>query len=81
MKNSSYIVIVLLMLGFVAVAWVGQDLYTAYTVVEINPNAENFSKPIKGTFDIDILDEVESRIEGLPISPDVFLEIENKESK
>lgn len=71
-----YIVLIVGVLVIVSVAWVGVSLYDSVSGVDTSPDVERFLRPIQAEFDLETLEEVDGRVEGLPVSPEVFLELE-----
>lgn len=70
LKQSFYVLILLLIVVF---AWVGSSVYMQTQEVDINPNAANYTRPIKSTFDAEEIEKVSTRIEeGFSVSPQEF---------
>ncbi len=68
--------LVLLLLLFVVVAWVGTSIYYQNTDIDVNPNADSYTKQIKNSFDLDELEVITQRTEkSFPVSPDEFLSL------
>ena len=72
--------ITILIVGLIAVAvWVGFSVYSVDTQVDVNPNATSYTNAIKDSFDADLLDQLDSRIEdNLLVKPDVFRKYETE---
>ena len=69
-KQSLYVLILLLV---VVLVWVGLSAYFQTQAVDINPNAANYIRPIRSSFDIEEIERVKIRIEeGFPVSPQEF---------
>ncbi|MDD3474780.1 MAG: hypothetical protein PHP08_02655 [Candidatus Dojkabacteria bacterium] len=67
---------VLITLLIVAIAWVGFSLYFQDTIVDVDADATNYTKPINSSFDTDIIEEVSIRTEeSFPVSPQEFLKL------
>lgn len=63
-------------LTIITVVWIAFSIYFQGSEVEINPDATNFTKPIKPTFDTEVLGEVTERTEdSFPVSPEEFLNL------
>jgi hypothetical protein len=70
----------LVMLLVVVVIWVGLYVYFEGSKVKINPNAETYKTQLKESFDLKGLDEVYERTqESLPVTPEVFLSLVDKD--
>jgi hypothetical protein len=70
LKQSLYVLILLLV---VVLVWVGLSAYLQTQAVDINPNATNYTRPIRSSFDIEEIEGVKIRIEkGFPVSPQEF---------
>lgn len=72
--------ITILIIGLIAVAvWVGFSVYLVDTQVDVNPNATSYTNAIKDSFDAELLDQLDSRIEdNLLVKPDVFRKYETE---
>lgn len=67
---------ILIFLLVVTIAWVGFSIYSQVIELDINPNAENFTKPISSTFDTEVLDDISTKTEeSFPVSPQEFLRL------
>jgi len=67
---------ILIFLLVVTVAWVGFSIYSQVVELDINPNAENFTKPISTTFDTEVLEDISTKTkESFPVSPQEFLRL------
>lgn len=78
LKQSVYILILLLV---VVVAWVGFSAYFQTRKVEINPNAQNYTRSISPNFDTEEIQGVSSRIEeSFPVSPEEFFLLTEQEN-
>jgi hypothetical protein len=72
---KNYIVPIVLLIA-VALVWVGSVLISQKQFVAINPNASAYTKPLKETFDIDLLNAVNERTEkSFPVLPSEFLDL------
>lgn len=60
----------------IVVFWAGIALYSAQFNVDINPNAEQHTTQIKGSFDKTVVDDLDDRIKVLKVSPSVIQELE-----
>ena len=69
---KGFLVIIFGILVAIILAWVGISIYDASNDIEINPNAEQYLKPIKPEFDLEAVDVVTEKIGDLPVSPKVF---------
>jgi len=70
LRNSLYVLILLLV---VALAWVGFSVYSQSINVDINPNASNYTRPIKRSFDSEEIQNITERIdENFSVSPSEF---------
>ncbi len=70
LKQSLYVLILLLV---VVLVWVGFSAYFQTQGVDINPNAANYTRPIRSSFDIEEIEKVKLRIEeSFPVSPQEF---------
>lgn len=73
MKLLKQSVFVLILLLIVVLAWVGFSAYFQTQEVEINPNAQNYTRSISASFDVEEIQGVSSRIEeSFPVSPEEF---------
>ena len=68
------------LLVVVVVTWIAISVYDVAVNVEINPNAEQHLTPIKPSFDLEVIEDVEERTKILPVSPKVIQELEYKGS-
>jgi len=68
----------ILIISLIAVAvWIGFSVYSVDTQVDVNPNATSYTNAIKDSFNADLLDQLEARIEeNLLVKPDVFRKYE-----
>lgn len=67
---------VLIFLLIVTVAWIGFSIYFQAEDLEVDPNAENYTKPISSTFDTETLKDVTDRTsDSFPVSPQEFLRL------
>lgn len=76
--KKSYLTVVIGLLVVIAIGWVGLTVYDSIGSVEINPNAQQYTTPIKPNFDTAIVDDVGKKVAELPVSPDVFHKLEQK---
>jgi hypothetical protein len=72
---KNYLVPIVLLIA-VALVWVGSVLISQKQFVNINANASAYTKPLKDTFDIDLLNTVNERTEkSFPVLPSEFLDL------
>ncbi len=77
LKQSVFVLILLLV---VVLAWVGFSAYFQTQEVEINPNAQNYTRPINPSFDTEEIQGISSRIEeSFPVSPEEFFLLTGQE--
>lgn len=76
--RSLFTGMIVVLLIAVAASWVGLGLYNALSTSEVDPNAQTYLKPIEPEFDSEVLTDLETRVNDLPVSPDVFHEIEEE---
>jgi len=70
LKQFLYILILLLI---VVLVWVGLSVYTQTQTVEINPNAANYTRPIRSSFDVEEIEGISTRIQkSFSVSPQEF---------
>jgi len=78
LKQSLYVLILLLI---VVLVWVGVSVYTQTQTIDTNPNATNYTRPIRSTFDLEEIEGVKIRIEeGFPVSPQEFFLLTEEEN-
>ncbi len=66
----------LVMLCVVILVWVGFYIYFESTNIDINSNAENYTKQLKSNFDLEELEEISEKVENnFPVAPEVFLSL------
>lgn len=72
--KKSLLAIVLLLV--VVVAWVGFSIYFKASHVDVNPNANSYTRQMKNSFEAEILDVVTERTEkSFSVSPSEFLSL------
>ena len=77
LKQSLYVLVLLLV---VVLAWVGFSAYFQSREVEVNPNAQNYTRNISSSFDTEEIESISIRIdESFPISPEAFFLLTNSE--
>ncbi|MCA9376806.1 hypothetical protein H6763_03530 [Candidatus Nomurabacteria bacterium] len=69
---KGFVTIIVAVLIVIILCWIGISVYDASNDVEINPNAEQYIKPIKPEFDLEAVDVVTEKIDKLPVSPKIF---------
>jgi len=73
LKKSVLATILLLV---VAVAWVVASIYFKKSYVDVNPNANTYTRQMKNSFDTDELDVVTQKSEtSFSVSPSEFLNL------
>lgn len=77
--NRLFLVVIVVMLTVVAIAWTGVTVYDSVASVEVTPGVESQLRPIKGTFDSEILDDIEARTDELNFPPEELLKLESEE--
>ena len=66
----------LVMLCVVILVWVGFYIYFESTNIDIDSNAENYTKQLKSNFDLEELKEISEKVENnFPVAPEVFLSL------
>lgn len=76
MNLISKIMPILILLLVVVVVWVGVSVTHQAVDLDVDPKAENLTKPVQGNFDIDIIEKVtEKTEESFPVSPQEFLRL------
>ena len=60
-KTDRQVVVVLVMTLITLVAWVGFEVYRAYTLVNIPPVSDKLLLELSPTLDISVLEKLESR--------------------
>lgn len=60
-KTDRQVVVVLVMTLITLVAWVGFEVYRAYTLVNIPPVSDKLLQELSPTLDISALEKIESR--------------------
>lgn len=66
-------IMILILLGIVALAWVGGSVYYQNSNIEVNPNAQGYTNVLRNTFDIEELEKVTERANNsFPVSPSEF---------
>lgn len=60
------------------VIWIGFSIYFNISKSDINPNAASYVKNIRPVFDEKTLDLINEKLDKLPISPDTFVNLVNK---
>lgn len=72
--RKSLIAVVLLLI--VILAWVSTTIYFEGSNVDVNPNAETYTKQLKTAFETEYLEDVTTRTEtSFSISPSEFLNL------
>lgn len=69
---KGFVTIIVAVLIVIILCWIGISVYDASNDVEINPNAEQYIKPIKPEFDLEAVDVVTEKIDKLPVSQRYF---------
>jgi hypothetical protein len=70
LKQAIYVLVLLLV---VALVWVSFSVYNQSINVSINPNASNYTRPIKPTFNTEEIGKITERIEeNFSVSPSEF---------
>ena len=73
LKRSLFALVLLLI---VVVAWVSISIYFKQSHVDVNPNADSYTKQIKSSFDTEELKLVTDRTEkSFSVSPSEFLSL------
>jgi len=58
------------------IVWGGVELLSDRVFSTLNPNAEMYTKPLKPSFDEEVLDTMSGRIRSsFPVLPSVFFEL------
>jgi hypothetical protein len=71
---------IILLAVIIAIVWGGVLLYSKQNFSTINPNAEQYTKPLSPKFDETILNDVSERIiSGYAIPPESFFEMTTRE--
>jgi len=66
-------IIALILLGVVVLAWVGGSIYYQNTNIEVSPNAQEYTKTLRDSFDLEELEKITERTENsFPVSPSEF---------
>jgi len=66
-------IIVLILLGVVALAWVGGSIYYQNSSIDVDPNAQGLTKTLRPDFDVEELEKITSRTDNsFPVSPSEF---------
>jgi len=66
-------IVILILLGVVVLAWVGGSIYYQNSTVEVNPNAQGYTKTLRTTFDLEELEKITERTDNsFPVSPSEF---------
>lgn len=66
-------IMLLILLGIVALAWVGGSVYYQNSKVEVNPNAQGYTNVLRKTFDLEELEKITERAnDSFPVSPSEF---------
>lgn len=72
--KKSMVALVLLLI--VVLAWVGLSVYYGTNDLDVDPNANSYTKQLQSSFDIDSLTKITERTEqAFPVSPDEFLSL------
>lgn len=77
--NRLFVVVIVVMFTVVAIAWTGITVYDSVSTVDVTPGVESQLRPIKRTFDSEILEDVEARTEKLNFPPEELLKLETEE--
>lgn len=73
---KKFIIGVGFLLVIVLVAWAGVLIYDSSVNIEINPLAEQHNERIKPQFDLDVIENIDERIDVLQVSPSVMRALE-----
>ena len=74
------LVFVLVLLILSVAVWIGASVYLNIASVDINPNAQAYTKSIPNSFIRDTFDRVVDRVDNkLRVSPEVFHALESEE--
>ena len=66
-------IIALILLGVVVLAWIGGSIYYQNTNIEVSPNAQEYTKTLRDSFDLEELEKITERTENsFPVSPSEF---------
>lgn len=66
-------IIALILLGVVVLAWIGGSIYYQNTNIEVSPNAQEYTKTLRNSFDLEELEKITERTENsFPVSPSEF---------
>ena len=66
-------ILVLILLGVVVLAWVGGSVYYQNSNIEVNPNAQGYTKVLRESFDLEELEKITERTnDSFPVSPSEF---------
>jgi len=76
---KKYITGIVLLL-IVGIIWVGLNLISEKVFSDINPNAATYTKPLNSTFDLEVLEEVDEKIDSsFPVKPSEFFSLEDSD--
>ena len=65
------------LLGVVAVIWVGLLLISDKVFSEVNPNASTYTKPLQNSFDLETLENISERTtSSFPVLPSEFFNLD-----
>jgi hypothetical protein len=68
--------VVIILTVIVAIAWGGVVLVSNKTFSTLNPNAENYTKPISPTFNEELLNTISERTrDSFPVLPESFFDL------
>ena len=71
--------VVIVLTAVIGIVWGGILILSKESFTTINPNAQNYTKPLNPTFDQETLDSVSERIKtGFAIQPLSFFEMEQE---
>lgn len=77
--NRLFVGAIVVMLTLVAISWTGITVYDSVATVEVTPGVESQLRPIRGTFDSEILGDIEARTGELNFPPEELLKLETEE--
>ncbi|MFA5622630.1 MAG: hypothetical protein WC981_00100 [Candidatus Dojkabacteria bacterium] len=67
----------LVLLGIVAIIWVGMLFISDKIFSEVNPNATTYTKPLQQNFDLTTLEKITERTESsFPVLPSEFFSLD-----
>ncbi|MGI6423313.1 MAG: hypothetical protein ACOX0X_01655 [Candidatus Dojkabacteria bacterium] len=75
---KKYIVGIVLLL-IVAILWLGMFLLSDKIFSDVNPNAASYTKPLNKSFDLEVLENVNEKIDSsFPVKPSEFFNLEEE---